>query len=70
MYGQITVVPTNLSDTSTRSLQIAFPLEFPIGTDWAGRFRNKFLGLFPADGMCVANSTIKCGIGGGFFMSF
>lgn len=46
----VQIVPTNFPDNGTRSLEIAFPLEFP---DWAGRerFCNKSLELFPADGM-------------------
>lgn len=68
-YVQMTVVPTNIPDTGTRSLQVAFPLEFPIGTGWAGRFCNKFLGLFPADGMRAVISSIYRGISS-ILMSF
>lgn len=54
----MTVVSTNFPDTGTRSLEIAFPPEFPIGTEWGGRFCNKFLGLFPAHGMCAGVSVL------------
>lgn len=49
-----TDVPTNLPDTGPNSLQIAFPEEIPMGNDWAGRYCNKFLGLFSPNGMCAA----------------
>lgn len=54
----MTVVSTNFPDTGTRSLEIAFPPEFPIGIEWGGRFCNKFLGLFPAHGMCAGVSVL------------
>lgn len=59
-YVQMTVVPTTFPDSGTRSIEIAFPLEFPLGTGWAGRFLNKFLGLFPADGMWCRHLNFNC----------
>ena len=59
-HVQMRVIPTSLPDTGKRSLEIAFPLEFPIGTDWDGRFCTKYLGLFPADGMWCRRFNLNC----------